>query len=414
MAFFNVLAWFVAAASLALMAFGLSWLAWPLLGATALVAIVPIINKPVFNESPDDVRTRRVVAAFAIAFAAVPVVQPFIAGAARWNRERLENRRCAPLFPKAQSAASAVAPALVAFRRQQGAWPTLDAVSTPPLVDGDGKVINVPPGAGGPLLAPDPFARGTGQTMRLVALGDVGVLVASVGPNGVFELPDVAELASMDPPPADPSAMLLATGIEWSRLGWWQGKSPLEPGDVLQVVDGSGQVMAGETMLVGVIEAWKQVAAESPASMAPGAVPDAEADALAARRLFDKGRYGAALAAASRARRWRPPYPAQWKTPGLSSIDRTRGLAFYELGHYRHAADALLDYLARHGGDGEAQYYLGAAMFRGGDPLQARHGFAAAIQVDPASPPVAPAMAALAAMDRGAAPALPPARGVTP
>lgn len=216
----------------------------------------------------------------------------------------------------------------------------------------------------------------------------------------------------MDPAPAAPLAMLAATGIEWRRLGWQTGKSPLEPGDVLTYIDDKGQTEAGEDALATLIAAWKAVEAESPGLPTTVGGPIADADGVAARRLYDKGQFLAALAAASRARRWRPPYPAQWKTPGLSSIDRTRGMAFYELGHFRNAADSLLEYTTLNGGDAEAQFYLGAALWRGGDPKQARYHFAAAIQVEPTAAVVPAAMAAFAATDRGAEPALPPARGI--
>ncbi len=123
-------------------------------------------------------------------------------------------------------------------------------------------------------------------------------------------------------------------------------------------------------------------------------------------KLLQEREYLAAAALASRGQTQRHPYEAQW-TPEDYQLDYIRGMALYHLSAYREAADSLADFVVSNPNDVTAHYYLGAALFRGGNKQAAEVHLEAASQISLSDPLGDQALARLQEMRSNQAPNFP-------
>ncbi len=333
---------------------------------------------------------------------------PFLAQAARDFRLRqLEARRAAetaPMYAALSSIEAKTGPALQAYFKAHGIYPELAADGTVlPVVFPDGKAYPPPPVEGMPDLT-DPFAPS--RKLRSAAVRGQGVLLASVGQDGVAEMPLPGP--PLDPEPAEPLATFATVGVDLRLVTYDPTNGSLGLGDPVIWIGGKPRA----EVFAPLDQAWSLAAQRSPLLPVPekGVAPErrqSDADAAAAQQLYTEGRLLAALALASRAIPQRPPATATW-TPAETHASALRGIILYRFQHHRAAVDALGDHLAFAPNDSEAHFYAAAASYLVGDTQRAKLHYAAAAYIDPNSAYAQTAEESLARMARGEAPVLPP------
>jgi tetratricopeptide (TPR) repeat protein len=351
----------------------------------------------------------RVASLLAILLGFAPFAEPPLQEMRRQSLERRRALETAGQYRAIDDSVSALTPLLLAYRQSAGFFPDFHNGQQLPVINPQGILTQPPPAA--PIAPPrDPFSP-TGASMRWAAVRDWGVLMVSVGQDGVVELPLPGVLMDGG---AHPLAGFAAVGQDTRLVTYDPTNGALGLGDVVRWV---GTVAEGP-MFAPLHAAWdlaERRSRWSPTKLRRATEPDPDPqsarDGLAAERLLIEGEYLAALALASRALNHRHAYQAQWK-PGDMNIQRTRGLALYNLGAFREAADALVDHLATTPNDATAHFFAAAALFAGGRRDFALVHAAAAAQIDAGSPFANPAQQRYEEMLRGQAPGFPAPLGV--
>jgi len=376
------------------------------LAITALLALLGLAFA-----HPERPASSRIACLMAVALAASPLAVPWVQGI---RLRHLENRRdavTAPMFKAMDAQVQATKPAILAYHQQNGLFPDVYADKMLGYVDRTGALRQPPAGTADLKPPRDPFLSGN-SLMRWAAIRDKGVLLVSAGQDGVpeFPLPGVM----MDGPPAEPMSDIATLGVDprWKTYDPTNGAISL--GDAVYF---AGPISYEEAMKP-LFSAWD--AAHSSSAWRPTVLkhsadidsdPQSARDAAGAEVLLSKSEWLAALALASRARGLRDPYQAQWKDADLR-VDRTRGLALYQLGAFREAADALIDYVALQPNDALGHFYLGASLFQGGNRDAAMIHLQAAAQISVTDPIEDTAYGIIQQIGRGVAPSFPPAAGV--
>jgi tetratricopeptide (TPR) repeat protein len=364
------------------------------IGAIMAIPIAAIALLALIIPGPNNPGSVRIVALFALLFAALPVLKPWIDAFAFAQREKIRARQIAPIQAEFRQSAEAIAEEAIAFRELHGVYPAAVGQQLLPLIARDGSRLS---GVGAfSKHAKDPFLPTAPLTV--IPVGLEGFLVVSVGQDGVASIPKPADWLPLDVPGVAPTAPFAYAAIEPKRVFFNLQDSPLAPGDAVEWFPAEGENGPSlEKAFEPLIQAWERVNRESPwpDEFSRAKHPDPERDLAAARQFFAKEDHLAALCAASRSVMFRPPQPAMVKTRGLAEADKIRGLALLRLGHIRMAADALVDYVAMVPNDAEAHYHLGIALRAANVNELARRHFFAAMQVEPGSPWVAKAQTAL-------------------
>ncbi len=371
----------------------------PLFIITAIFASIALANPG--KEAPGNSRT---LAIFSILFAAVPFVRPYIEHLAYVHRERIQAKRTAPTYVLLDGAVQSFEPALDQFYDSYGQYPTMIGGELLPMFAADGTLLQIDSKAT-PSVPGDPF--GGARPLEVVALGQKGTLILSVGQDGIGEFPPARVTTIIDGQPNEPLACLAWTGFDIREHTYDPTNGSLSSGDIVYFHGPSDKTR--KEVLRPLIKAWDTVDALTPPppKKVKDTWPPAEDDALTAESLIADKDYLGAMIAASRAIQNRRPHPNFWTTPQLKKAEYYRARACYELGHFRQAADFYIDYLGSSPNDAEAHFYLGACMYLGGQPEYAKRHFAAAFQIDPNATVVPQAMAAWEALDKKQTPTLP-------
>lgn len=357
---------------------------WPaaLVGALALGAVLLALLG--FARPGDDRASGRAGSAFALAFAALPLLQPTFA---ELRLARLEAARAAEIVPLQEAfdrTAAEFAEELLAFAQAFGRFPSASAPNSPPFVDPAGEVRALRDAAW-PDFPADPFDRAArGITVR--GAGSIGALVVAAGPEGVARLPAPQLMAILDAEPCHPLAPFAWIGRDPRGDFFDPAAGALSAGDVVHWASADGRTRAEDWQELDA--AWDAVARREADSPHPASA----LLALAAEALEDEYPDALlALAAASRA-----------AVAAREPADRTRAMllrarALYALGHYRRAADSALAALAADANDSEAHWWAAASLWRGGRPNDARRHLDAAVQTsrEPGGGPAGPAWRAL-------------------
>lgn len=333
---------------------------------------------------------------------------PFLADAAKAFRLRqLEARRAAetaPMYASLSAIESKARPAIESYHKAHSIYPEFAPDGTVlPVVFPDGKAYPPPPVEGMPDIS-DPFAPT--RNLRGAAVRGQGVLLASVGQDGVAEMPLPGP--PLDAEPADPLVPFATTGVDLRLVTYDPTNGSLGLGDPVIWVGSKPRAEVFKPL----DDAWTLAAQRSPLMPPPekGIPPErrqSDADGAAAQQLYTEGKLMAALALASRAIPARPPSTTLW-TPAEARASALRGIILYMYGHNRAAVDALGDHLSFSPNDAEAHFYAGAASYLVGDTQRAKLHYAAAAYIDPNSSYAQTAEESLARMGRGEAPILPP------
>ncbi len=338
----------------------------------------------------------------------VGAATPFLADAAKSFRLRqLEDKRAAetaPMYATLATIEKQAAPAIEAYFTAHSIYPELGADGMPlPVVFPDGNAYPPPPVAGMPDIT-DPFSQS--RKLRGAAVRGQGVLLASVGQDGVAEMPLPGP--PLDAEPADPLVPFATTGVDMRLVTYDPTNGSLGLGDPVVWV---GRKPRAE-VFAPLDQAWTLAAQRSPLMPPPekGIPPErrqSDADGAAAQQLYTEGKLLAALALACRAIPERPPSTTQW-TPAEAHASALKGIILYMHGHNRAAVDALGDHLSFSPNDAEAHFYAGAASHAVGDTQRAKLHYAAAAYIDPNSAYAQTAEESLARIARGEAPIMPP------
>lgn len=397
--------------SLIAMFAGSESLAWPMFVLSAGLGIAGLFRPG--DEAPAN---GRVFAASAILFALLPVLRPAIQQARLDRRAAARAAEIAPLEARFRQDAAALGDDLATFHARWGRIPTGNSREDLPFITAAGLLLEIP-GAEAITYPTDPFGTAS-ERLTVRSLGDRGALIFSVGQNGVLESPPGKLMLPIDAEPADPLAPFAWTGADWRTLFYDPTNGALSNGDlaVFRPFDGGGtggeEALAPPLQPLGrLLDALDEVESMTPLKRAEDGtmVADPASDGRAAQLFLDSGEYLAALAAAARGatnRHWNPEF---WRadTP-IARIDFVRGRAAYELGHYRRAADFLLDFLAVEPNNPDGHYWLGVCLYRGGRVEEALKHLAAAYQTAPGSRHESSAMDAWEAIRAGRQPSLPP------
>ena len=255
------------------------------------------------------------------------------------------------------------------------------------------------------LTAPaDPFAPG--RDLRWVSVRDKGVMLVSVGQDGVAEMPLPG--VPMDGPPMHDMAKFALTGYDQRLRTYDPTNGSLGLGDVVRWVGRKEYSTTFEPLF----DAWDEAHDQSPynptvkaRSTAADPDPQSHRDAQGAERLLGDEDYLAALALATRGLNELESFEAEWSASEVR-LNLTRGIALYHLGAYREAADALNIYLSYSPNDALGHYYIANALWRGGNRGAAMEHMSAAAQIDPNANFVNTAQAALEKMMSGGQPTL--------
>lgn len=351
----------------------------------------------------------RIACVMGIALALTPLAAPLVKEQRLRFMEKRRARETAPLYQQLDASVAAVTPLIRQYRETHSVWPDMSVDVMLPHIDATGALRQMAPMQG--LAAPrDPFSRV--DFLRWAAIRDTGVILASVGQDGVVELPLPG--VAMDGAPSHPLAVWAATGVDVARRTYDPTNGALSVGDIVLFVGNEG--VTRDQALGPLHQAWALAESRSPyrpTVLGRGEIdqnPQSRRDSEAAAQLLAEGQHLAALALASRGINERTPFTAQWKEPEYA-LDRTRGLALYSLGAWREAADSLNTFTRAATNDVVAHYYLAAALFRGGNRTAAITHLTAASQIS--NEPLADQAAArLAEIQRGRQPNFPPPAGL--
>lgn len=378
-----------------------------ILGMSAFTLVLAILATA-FGDKERPVSSR-IVAWIAFLLSASPLAAPFVEDLRLQSLNRQRAIETAPDYEKINQSIEELKPVLEAYFRQTDLFPDVQGGELLQYVDANGALRTPPPPEEGELLSPlDPFAQGAGERLRWVAVRDKGILLVSVGQDGVTELPLPG--VAMDGPPAHPFAGFAKLGINprWASYDPTNGATSV--GDLVKWYGKEDYDKAFKELF----DAWDEAEGHSPyrprikrKSSDLGPDPQSSKDSQAAMDLYERQLYLAALAITSRAIQGRDQYEAQW-TDEDRVAERTQGLALYQLGAFREASDALINYLILVPNDVMAQYYLAAALYRGGNKQQAKLHMAAAGQIKGDHPYSNQAWTTYEAMEQGSQPPLPP------
>ena len=357
MGHFPILAALIAALNVLALFAGATVVQIPLFLIATLLAIAGLKNPGVDN--PANGRTLSV---FAILFAALPFAYPYVRALAFSRAEARRAIETAPTYTKFEQALKQLDADLNGYFDQYGTYPYLEGGEYLPMFDDRGVTRDPAPGTA-PTMPPDPFQAG--EVLEIFPVGNVGVLVVSVGQDGVRDYPLPTLVLPIDGKPHDPLAPLALVGADLRSLTYDPTNGALSTGDLVGWISRDGTAKNLEDNV------WNERLSGY--------------DAESAVRLFEDQDYLATIAATSRAVLNRRPHPNFWQVPELHEVDYWRALALFETGHYRLAADTMLDYLYFRPNDGDAHYWLGIFLWLGGDPDLARRHLAAGFQVEPGS-----------------------------
>lgn len=381
-------------AAITLMFMGSTWGIVPFSCLAILLGIIGFF-KPMDEDEQEDKEPRYqkrknnalLTAGFSIILAILPVFKPFIDAMIQEQFEKRQAEKMAPLYKEFDQAAQAIEPSVVSFYQEYGAYPGVDETGTiMPFIAADGNLMEIPPNA---LNAwkDDPF--NDQRKLTLFPLGNRGALIVSVGQDGVSEMPPLKLILPIDAQPNDPMAPLITAGLDFRTRLYDPTNGSLSNGDLMKFVSARDDLKRDD-VLKPIFDAWNDVDALSrkpPRNLSEGeAWPPPEDDAELAEDFLKDENYLPALAAASRAVLQRRPHPNFWSTNQLKLAEFYKGRALYELGHYRSASDAFLNYTTNFPNDVEGQYWVGLTKWMGGDREQAKRHMAAAFQIDPTHP----------------------------
>lgn len=330
---------------------------------------------------PGDSRVEgRVTAIVSIVAGVLPILVPQIKLLALRMAEARRAKEMAPLYAKLDEQKKAIGDALVGYLKAHRYYPTYGKQGEQlQYVADDGLLYAHPLDVGvGPGRFPlDPF--GNGRRLRWIAFGKEGALLVSVGQDGRPDMPIPG--VWMDWPPADPVALMAVTGVDPRWVTYDPTNGALGGGDVTHWYGEKSY----EDFMRPLHQAWDL--AHQRAIFAPPRKEEMDKerqstrDAREAARLYAEGKDLAALALASRAVRGRYDTPKGWDE-FEANAPATRGMALYQLGNYRGAADAFLDTFIGNPNNVEAHYYLGCSYYRGGDQTNAMMHWSIAAQID--------------------------------
>lgn len=398
-----VFAFFTALGSIIAYFIGFPSASIPFAVLTVLVAIFGILF-------PDEKRAAsgRVACGVAVLMAATPFAAPFVQAQRYKILERQRAAETRDKYAAIDEAVERIAPIIERYYAQHRFYPDVEGDALLSRVTPNG--LQTPPSMEGLSAPTDPFSPNA-ASMRWCAVRDHGVLLASVGQDRANQLPLPGVM--MDPPPAHYLAAWAQLGVNPRTQMYDPTNGALGMGDVVRFVGKSDL----DGALAPLDEAWDSAERKSPyrptkrkRATEPDPDPQSVRDAEGAADLYAEGRYLAAAALASRSVQERHPYPAQWKDADLGA-DLTRGMALYQLGAFRAAADALIDYTESVPNDAMAHYYLAAALYKGGRLQDAQIHIAAAAQIDQNAAIAQQAYRAQQALERGGTPGFPEPAG---
>lgn len=376
-------------------------------GGLGFLSIIPFLITALFSLTGLIVGVKerpyssRIASAMAALLGATPLIAPVVQDIRYAQLEAARAREMAPNYEKMAEIEEELTPEIMDYRQRHGIYPEFMGDKMLPYVDDNGALTDRPRWSEME-APPDPFDAS--KPLRWVAIRDTGVLLVSVGQDGEpqMPLPGVA----MDGPPMHPFAPLASVGADPRERRFDATGSPLGIGDLYIWVGEEDY----EEAFFDLFTAWDNVHDESPYTPKEKRreedTPQSTLDSQAAQQFMKEGRWLAVLAAASRGANERHRYPAQW-TPDDTLLDYIRGRAFYELGAFRHAADALLVYISSQPNDATAHFYAAAALYYGGNQQGARLHLTAAQQIDPNNPVAGQADAILPQLDRNQRPGFP-------
>jgi tetratricopeptide (TPR) repeat protein len=372
------IAFALAVAAIIVRGLGLEALSFVPTAACALVAIAGIA----FGHAQHPVSSR-VSCLGALLLAISPLAAPSLKEARLSYLAKIRAAETAPTYAGIELSVKNLGPLLDAYAQATGVFPDFNGKDQVGYMNAQNALTQPLPAPG--IVPPsDPF-HPNGAPMRWVAIRDYGVLVVSVGQDGVAEMPLPGVFLDGT---AHPLAPFAAVGQDPRLVTYDPTNGGLGLGDVVHF---HGKV-SREDLFGELHRAFDAAEKASPwrptvkkRASEPDPDPQSARDAAAAEKLQTAGDQLGALALASRARNVRDPYQAQWK-PADFTIERTRGVALYNLGAYREASDALIDYLATSPNDAVGHFWLGAAMFAAGNRQAATTHTAAAAQIDAQSP----------------------------
>lgn len=379
---------------------GFQEVGFALMGITAIFALAGMI----FGDKDHPI-SGRVSSVLAAALAFAPVLGPMVK---EFRLDQLAAQRAAetaPYYRQMDEIAAELEPEIFAYRERTGIYPDMQGEEVQPRVAPDGQ-LQTPPPAPELAVPQDPFLK-SGQDLRWIAVRDRGVLLVSVGQDGVAELPLPGIM--MDPPPAHPMTGFAILGLDPRTRIYDPASGGLGLGDVVRWIGESDMKEA----FADLYKAWDLAEDRSPyrptEKKRPSDVddnPQSARDSRAAEKLLRENEYLAAAALASRAINERHVYEAQWKAEDYRA-DMIKGIALYNLAAFREAADALIDYTVTNPNDAVAHYYLAAALYRGGNPAAAETHLSAASVIDPQNSISSAAYSALQSLESNREPAFP-------
>ncbi len=371
------------------------------MGITFVLMVVGLIygsrEKPVSS---------RIACVMAFVLSLTPVLMPLIKAARLSYLEKIRDHETKPLFAKLDAEVEKVSPLIDVYYKKYSVMPDLTGRETMlQALDRSGNPARLPAMEG--LSAPtDPFSKDSNPA-RWVAVRDAGVLMVSVGQDGTTEMPLPGVL--MDRAPAQRLTGFAMLGVDPRLVTYDPTNGALSVGDVVRY---HGNAPYEETFKP-LFEAWNDANRVSPfkptklaSPRSPDPDPQSLRDAAGAEKLLKEGKYMAALCLASRALNERPAQEPMWKD-GDYTAERTRGLALYQLGAFREAADVLVGYTKLRSNEPFVHFITGASLYYGGNPDDAKRHVAAAAQISASDPVKDQAQACYEQLVRGGAPAFP-------
>src|SRR5690606_19328548 len=193
------------------------------IGAIMAIPIAAIALLALIIPGPNNPGSVRIVALFALLFAALPVLKPWLVPLALALRERIRARQLAPIQAEFRQSAEAIAEEAIAFRELHGVYRAAVGQQLLPLIARDGSRLS---GVGAfSKHAKDPFLPTAPLTV--IPVGLEGFLVVSVGQDGVASIPKPADWLPLDVPGVAPTAPFAYAAIEPKRVFFNLQDSPL-------------------------------------------------------------------------------------------------------------------------------------------------------------------------------------------
>lgn len=343
-----------------LMLFGVELAAIPFFLLTAIFAILGMIYPD--DESPASSRAYCVVA---IIGAALPFIVPQVRALRYRIEERARAKETAPMYSDLARYEKDLASPLSSYRAMHGNYPDFHKGKLLPRLTPQGGFEPAPPPDVAVYPPRDPFAPNL--DMRWLALGGEGVLLVSFGQDGIQDMALPGSV--MDPPPANPFVLLGLSGLDPRHATYDPTNGALGLGDVVQWYGNEPLEKKAKFLH----DAWDVVHRRFPPAPPKKKAEDERPSHVEARRaemLLDDGEDLAAMLLASRAINQLVGGPKIWSWEEKRAFF-IRGLVLYRQGHFRAAADALVDAVTAHPNDPRVHLYLGSSYYRGGDRANA-------------------------------------------